>query len=203
MRHLSVVFILSIGLAGCAHLPTCKTSQLQTNARSLRGIWNTLKYIKGKKMKQRWAARFLDQLLGGTPYQIKASGKRYVIVDPSDSDHPCRVNINTQQRQVQDTQFLAKLYQFKQNNKLNLKSYTYSPPREYTVHDNKVRTSGGNCRSTNYRVEFYYWKSISTKYSQRTWKEACKIGQKLRAWESCFPKKYKALYQKRMKIICK
>ncbi len=193
----------TFGISGCVHLPTCKNSHLPTQERSLRGMWNTLRYIKEQRLKARWASRFLDHLLGGTPYLLKVRGKAFVVVDPSDPAHPCRVNIKQQQQQIQDATFLTKLYELKQKNNLNLRAYMYTSPKEYTVSNTKAEISGGNCRSIHYRVEFSYWRSISTKYSQATWPEACKLGQKLRKWDSCLPGKDQTLFRERMKKICK
>ncbi|TNE44776.1 MAG: hypothetical protein EP343_29390 [Deltaproteobacteria bacterium] len=203
----SLLLLLSMSLSlvvctGCV-TPACRNARLSTQGRPLRGLWNSLQNVENSKRLEVWVSRFLDRLLAGTSYQLKEEQGQFIVVSPSGTDRVCRVNVAVQKKQLKDPKFLSRLLVLKNKYNLRMKSYLYTPAKVYTSEGNTFSTTGGNCNSNNYRVDFTYWKSISTKYSQTYWKEACKLGKKLKKWDICFPPKLGALYRKRMKMICK
>lgn len=193
---------LVVGLLSGCTTPLCHNARLQTKERALRGLWNSLQRINNQRSLEVWVSRFLDHLLAGTSYQLKEESGRFIVVARNDNDQLCRVNVTTQQKQIRDPKFLSRLLTLKNQYRLKMRTYLYTPPKETTSEGTSSSISGGNCESKNYQVEMTYWKSISTKYSQKYWKEACKIGKKLKKWEVCFKAPLQALFRKRMKMIC-
>lgn len=193
---------LSLSTTGCV-LPLCQQAKLTTQERQLRGIWNALQHIQDKKTLEIWVSRFLDHLLAGTPYQLKSQGGSFVVVDPTHQDRLCRVPTIHQQQQLRDVQFLTRLYQIHQTHQLSLRNYLYQPPQEFVVRNQQAQTTGGNCQSRQYHIDWVYWKSISTSHNPTHQQEACTLGKQLQQWELCFSPEFRNIFIQRMKKLCR
>lgn len=190
-------------LPGCIILRSCP-DKLPTGAK-IQHMWKATLSAPDDNIRRMWVHRLLTELLQGGTYQLEQRKTTFVIIDPKEShSNRCRMDPKQTITNLSDPLFLERLHKLAKAHNLQLKKYIYVPPKTYVVQGDKVGTqvSGGDCSLTRYRVDVSYWKAISGKYSKSQWKEACTLGQKLKKWEGCFNKRFRSIYQSRMKIIC-